>query len=111
MATDLNASRTRRSFLAAATGAAAATVVSAIERPIPVRAGTDGDVVLGAENTSTTPTTITCTPDYTTVGPTAVQVVVNAFVEPPSSGCTSPAAGFSQAGNGWSPTASRRSNG
>ena len=30
---------------------------------------------------------------------------------PPSSGCTSLAAGFSRAGNGWSPTASRRSNG
>ena len=34
-----------------------------------------------------------------------------AFVESPSSRCTSPAAGFSRAGNGWSPTASRRSNG
>ena len=77
MATDLNASRTRRSFLAAATAAAAATMVSAIERPIPARAGSDGDVVLGAENTSTTPTTITCTPVFTTVGPTAFQVVVN----------------------------------
>jgi len=40
-----------------------------------------------------------------------VRVVVNAFVEPPSSGCTSPSAGFSRAGNGWPPTASKRSNG
>ena len=31
-----------------------------------------------------------------------VRVVVNAFVEAPSSGCTSPADGFSRAGNGWS---------
>jgi NADPH2:quinone reductase len=39
-----------------------------------------------------------------------VQVVVNALLEPPCSGCTSLAAGFFRAGNGWSPTASRRSN-
>ena len=40
-----------------------------------------------------------------------VQVVGIAFVESPFSGCTSPAAGFSRAGNGWSPTASSGSNG
>jgi len=37
--------------------------------------------------------------------------VVIAFVESRSSGCTSLAAGFSRAGNGWSPTASSGSNG
>src|SRR4029453_6184754 len=35
-----------------------------------------------------------------------VQVVVIAFVESPSSGCTLLAAGFSRAQNGWFPTAS-----
>src|SRR4029453_17236381 len=40
-----------------------------------------------------------------------VQVVVIALKESPSSGCTLPAAGFSRAGNGWSPTASSGSNG
>ena len=39
-----------------------------------------------------------------------VQGVVNAFVEPPSSGCTSSAAGCSLAGNESSLTASRRLN-
>ena len=33
------------------------------------------------------------------------------FMEFPSTRCTSPADGFSRAGNAWSPTASRRSNG
>jgi hypothetical protein len=35
-----------------------------------------------------------------------VQVVVIAFVESPSSGCTLLAVSFSRAGNGWFPTAS-----
>jgi NADPH2:quinone reductase len=34
----------------------------------------------------------------------------NRLTESPSTRCTSPAAGFSPAGNGWSPTASRRSS-
>jgi hypothetical protein len=58
MPTDLTAPRSRRALLAAAAGAAAVTVISAIERPAPVRAGTDGDVVLGAKNTATTTTEI-----------------------------------------------------
>ena len=40
-----------------------------------------------------------------------VKVVVIAFVESRFSGCTLLAAGFSRAGNGWSPTASSGSNG
>ena len=40
-----------------------------------------------------------------------LQVVVIAFVESPSSGCTLLAAGFCQGGNGWSPTASSGLNG
>ena len=40
-----------------------------------------------------------------------IQVVVIAFAESPSSGCTLPAAGFSRAGDGWTPTASNGSNG
>ena len=39
-----------------------------------------------------------------------VQVVVNALLEPPSSGCSSLAAGFFRAGDGWSLTASSGSN-
>ena len=41
-----NAPRSRRVFLAAAAGAAAATAVSAIDPRSAVRAGVDGDVVL-----------------------------------------------------------------
>jgi hypothetical protein len=40
-----------------------------------------------------------------------VQVVVIAIVESPFSVCTLLAAGFSRAGNGWSPTASSGLNG
>jgi len=40
-----------------------------------------------------------------------VPVVVIAFVQSPSSGCTLLEAGFCRDGNGWFPTASRRSNG
>ncbi len=40
-----------------------------------------------------------------------VQGVVIAFIESPSTRCTSLVAGCCQAGNGWSLTASRRSNG
>ncbi|MFL5687170.1 MAG: hypothetical protein ACJ77D_14075 [Chloroflexota bacterium] len=47
---------TRRAVLAAAAGAAVATVASAIDRPASVLAGSDGDVVLGSENTSMTET-------------------------------------------------------
>jgi hypothetical protein len=46
----------RRAFLAAAAGAAAATAVSAFDRPSVVLAGVDGDVVLGAPNLATATT-------------------------------------------------------
>jgi hypothetical protein len=58
MAIEMTAPRSRRALLTAAAGAAAATVVSAIDRPALVHAGTDGDVVLGAKNTTTTTTEI-----------------------------------------------------
>ncbi len=45
------------------------------------------------------------------VGDDWLQVVVIAITESPSSGCTLLAAGFSRAGNGWSPTASSGLNG
>jgi hypothetical protein len=58
MPIEMTAPHSRRALLAAAAGAAVVTVVSAIDRPAIVRAGTDGDVVLGAKNTSTTTTEI-----------------------------------------------------
>jgi hypothetical protein len=51
MSTEMSAPRSRRAILAAAAGAAAATVASAFARTAPVRAGIDGDVVLGQVNT------------------------------------------------------------
>jgi hypothetical protein len=45
-------------LLAAAVGATAATVASAMGRPAAVRAGTDGDVVLGAQNEASDVTTV-----------------------------------------------------
>ena len=56
-----DAPRSRRVFLAAAAGAAAATAVSAIDPRSAVRAGVDGDVVLGALNTATTTTSLRIT--------------------------------------------------
>ena len=56
-----NAPRSRRVFLVAAAGAAAATAVSAIDPRSAVRAGVDGDVVLGALNTATTTTSLRIT--------------------------------------------------
>jgi hypothetical protein len=56
-----NAPRSRRVFLAAAAGAAAATAASALDPRGAVRAGVDGDVVLGAANTTTTTTGIAIT--------------------------------------------------
>jgi hypothetical protein len=55
---DTNSPRSRRAVLAAAAGAVAATAASAITQPTGVRAGVDGDVVLGAENTANTPTVL-----------------------------------------------------
>jgi hypothetical protein len=56
-----NAARNRRAFLAAAAGAVAATAASAIDPRAVVRAGVDGDVVLGALNTATTTTALRIT--------------------------------------------------
>jgi len=58
MSLDTTSPRSRRALLGAALGAAAAAVASALGRPAPVRAGTDGDVVLGATNTSGTTTVV-----------------------------------------------------
>jgi hypothetical protein len=54
--------RTRRALLTAGVAAAAATVATAFDRATPVRAGSDGDVVLGAENVAFTETTIQAEP-------------------------------------------------
>ncbi|MDP9319182.1 MAG: hypothetical protein M3O94_08970 [Actinomycetota bacterium] len=62
MSLDTKVPRSRRALLTAAAGAAAATVVSALHRAAPVRAGTDGDVVLGAVNTSSLETVIEAEP-------------------------------------------------
>jgi hypothetical protein len=51
-------STSRRALLVGALGGIGAWAASAIGRAGPVRAGVDGDVVLGATNTSTTPTKI-----------------------------------------------------
>ena len=56
-----NAPRSRRVFLAATAGAAAVTAVSALDPRSAVRAGADGDVVLGALNTATTTTALRIT--------------------------------------------------
>jgi len=61
METDPPVLRSRRGLLAAGLGAVAATVASAFGRPAPVRAGSDGDVVLGASNTTAGQTSITKT--------------------------------------------------
>lgn len=73
MLTEMTVPRSRRTLLAAAAGAAAATVVSAIEGPAAVLAGSDGDVVLGAQNTASNATSIvTTTPDITVLKARAV---------------------------------------
>jgi hypothetical protein len=56
MALDPAIPRSRRALLAGALGGLAAIVVAAIERPTSVSAGSDGDVVLGVDNTSATTT-------------------------------------------------------
>src|SRR4030095_5876130 len=58
MAIDTFVPRTRRSMLAASLGGLIATVAGALGRPEDVRAGIDGDVVLGVLNSSAALTTI-----------------------------------------------------
>lgn len=58
MAIDTSIPRTRRALLAGGIGGLAAVVASAIGRPLPASAGTDGDVVLGASNTASAMTSI-----------------------------------------------------
>ena len=58
MALDDGSMRSRRALLGAAIGAAAATAAGAFVRPEPVRAGSDGDVVLGTSNDSASTTSI-----------------------------------------------------
>ncbi len=58
MAIDPAAQRSRRALLAAAVGAAGLTAARAIGAPAEVRAGSDGDVVLGGLNISGVSTTL-----------------------------------------------------
>lgn len=58
MSLDTTVPHSRRALLAAALGAVAASVAGALDQPAPVRAGSDGDVVLGATNTSGSTTII-----------------------------------------------------
>lgn len=67
MSIEMTTPRSRRAILAAAAGAAAIGVASALERPSPVRAATDGDVVLGQTNAATTTTEITSDADLVDV--------------------------------------------
>jgi hypothetical protein len=53
--------RSRRAVITAGLASAAALVAAAFGRPVPVRAGVDGDVVLGATNYETATTTISKT--------------------------------------------------
>ena len=65
MLTDMKARHSRRTVLTAAAGAAAATVVAAIDRPLAVQGGSDGDVVLGAQNAASATTSIVGSPGIT----------------------------------------------
>jgi hypothetical protein len=71
MSVQSDAPRSRRMFMTGALGAVAATVASAIGRPAPVLAGSDGDVVLGQLNNATTTTSIHTT-DYVALSAQAV---------------------------------------
>ena len=70
MTLDKDTLRPRRAVLAAALGGIAATVATAVARPEAVRAGSDGDVVLGGGNSTTQQTLISSS------GPTGL--IVNA---------------------------------
>jgi hypothetical protein len=67
MALESQAARTRRAVLVGGLGALAATLASALGRPGIVRAGSDGDVVLGNSNFTTLDTNITNTASGTVV--------------------------------------------
>jgi hypothetical protein len=58
MSLDMSAMQSRRALLMSGVGSFAALAVSALGRPSPVQAGSDGDVVLGASNATTTTTEI-----------------------------------------------------
>jgi hypothetical protein len=58
MAVDSSVPRSRRALLAAGAGALVAGTAHAFGRPAVVRAGADGDVVLGATNNATTTTVV-----------------------------------------------------
>lgn len=61
MSLDIGTTHTRRALLAGGLGGIAAVVASAAGRPSPALAGSDGDVVLGATNSSSDTTTIEMT--------------------------------------------------
>jgi hypothetical protein len=58
MTIDTTIPRTRRALLVGGIGGLAALVASALGRPLPVEAGNDGDVVLGATNTAAATTLV-----------------------------------------------------
>lgn len=58
MASHVRTVPTRRAFLAATAGAAAAAAAAALREPPTVFAGTDGDVVLGGDNSASSTTSI-----------------------------------------------------
>jgi hypothetical protein len=64
---DANEIRSRRSVLTAALAGVAGLVGATLRGPGPVRAGSDGDVVLGDDNTATAKTTIANTSNNETV--------------------------------------------
>jgi hypothetical protein len=70
MAIDKEAPRSRRALLGAALGATGALVAGALGRPDAVRAGTDGDVVLGGNNDANSTTRVTATGQHAIEGRT-----------------------------------------
>src|SRR5262245_44759357 len=67
MALDQAAQRSRRAILAAGFGGLAASVAAAFGRPLRVRAGSDGDLVLAAVNDVAAATDLICSTAGTTV--------------------------------------------
>jgi hypothetical protein len=82
MAIDQTAARSRRALLAAGLGGLVATVASALGRPDVVRAGSDGDVVLGGSNSTTSTTYLTnSVGGAIVIDATAVGTAVYAYAE------------------------------